>query len=56
MGLSMKMSLTVTWNMEEIVLYSALSFGIIDSVDLEDLWQHIQSIPWATWTLGLAQD
>lgn len=39
MGLSMKMSLMVTWTMEDIVLYN-LSFSIIDSVGLAGLWEH----------------
>lgn len=43
MGLSAKISLTVTRNVEEIVLYGALSFSAIGSVDLGGLWERIQS-------------
>lgn len=41
MGLSMTMSLMVTRTMEEIILYHALPFNVVDSVDLEGLWEHI---------------
>lgn len=44
MGLSMTMSLMVTRTMEEIVLYHALPFNVVDSVDLGGLWEHILSV------------